>query len=353
MTDRPLRIVHVTSAGSYTYGAVMSMMTLAKAQIAAGEDVQFETWKGRNFGAELRGMGYRAHEVKVRTKIDLLAILQMRRWFREQRFDIVHTHLSTSSINGCLAARFAKIPSVATVHGMSSKWSFIFADHMIGVSQGVCDHLVAQGVPKSKTTAVYNGVDVPPGVMTKQEARKAFCLPEQATIFGTVARLTPMKGIDTGLEAFRILAEKVPGSHYVLVGNGDGEPTYRQWVADNNLQDRVHFLGYQSNVFNPLAAMDLFLFPSLKEAMGISVVEALAMGVPVISTNVGGLPEVITPEVGVLVPPNDSEAMAKEALAALQNSNLPAEAKLRAETLFSVDSMCEGTRQVYQALLRP
>lgn len=347
MTDRPLRIVHVTSAGSYTYGAVMSMMTLAKAQIAAGEDVQFETWKGRNFGAELRDLGYRANEVKVRTKIDLLAILQMRRWFREQKFDIVHTHLSTSSINGCLAARFAKIPSVATVHGMSSKWSFIFADHMIGVSQGVCDHLAAQGVPKSKTTAVYNGVDVPPGVMTKQEARKAFDLPEQATIFGTVARLTPMKGIDTGLEAFRILAEKVPGSHYVLVGNGDGEPTYRQWVKDNNLQDRVHFLGYQSNVFNPLAAMDLFLFPSLKEAMGISVVEALAMGLPVVSTNVGGLPEVITPEVGSLVPPNDPQAIADQALQSLKNPALGPAAELRAETIFSVNSMREGTKQIY------
>jgi glycosyltransferase involved in cell wall biosynthesis len=352
MTDRPLRIVHVTSAGSYTYGAVMSMMTLAKAQIAAGDDVQFETWKGRNFGAELRGLGYRAHEVKVRTKIDLLAILQMRRWFREQKFDIVHTHLSTSSLNGCLAARFAGVPCVATVHGMSSKWSFIFADHMIGVSQGVCDHLVTQGVPKSKTTAVYNGVDVPPGVMSKQEARKAFDLPEQATIFGTVARLTPMKGIDTGLEAFRILAEKVPGSHYVLVGNGDGEPIYRQWVSDNKLQDRVHFLGYQSNVFNPLAAMDLFLFPSLKEAMGISVVEALAMGLPVVSTNVGGLPEVITQEVGSLVKPNDSRAMAEQALNALTQPSLGPAAKLRAEMQFSVEAMRQGTCEVYRALLR-
>lgn len=351
MTDRPLRIVHVTSAGSYTYGAVMSMMTLAKAQIAAGEDVQFETWKGRNFGAELRDLGYRAHEVKVRTKIDLLAILQMRRWFREQKFDVIHTHLSTSSINGCLAARFAKIPSVATVHGMSSKWSFIFADHMIGVSQGVCDHLVAQGVPKCKTTAVYNGVDVPLGVMTKQEARKAFCLPEQATIFGTVARLTPMKGIDTGLEAFRILAERVPGSHYVLVGNGDGEPTYRQWVADHNLQERVHFLGYQSDVFNPLAAMDLFLFPSLKEAMGISVVEALAMGRPVVSTNVGGLPEVITPEVGSLVPPNDPQAMATEALEVLAKPSLPKHARQRAADLFSTQAMNQGTKNVYLQLL--
>ena len=352
MTDRPLRIVHVTSAGSYTYGAVMSMMTLAKAQIAAGDDVQFETWKGRSFGGELMGMGYRAHEVKVRTKIDLLAILQMRRWFREQKFDIVHTHLSTSSINGCLAARFAKIPSVATVHGMSSKWSFIFADHLIGVSQGVCDHLVAQGIPRAKTTAVYNGVDVPPGVMTKQEARQAFNLPQEATVFGTVARLTPMKGIDTGLEAFRILAEKVPDSHYVLVGNGDGEPTYRQWVADHNLQDQVHFLGYQSNVFNPLAAMDLFLFPSLKEAMGISVVEALAMGLPVVSTSVGGLPEVITPDVGHLVPANDATKMAEQALASLNQPTFGPGAKLRAESIFSVSSMREGTRQVYQALIQ-
>jgi glycosyltransferase involved in cell wall biosynthesis len=199
---------------------------------------------------------------------------------------------------------------------------------------------------------VYNGVDVPPGVMSKQEAREAFNLPTDATVFGTVARLTPMKGIDTGLEAFKILAEKVPNSHYVLVGSGDGEPTYRKWVADSNLQDRVHFLGYQSNVFNPLAAMDLFLFPSLKEAMGISVVEALAMGLPVVSTNVGGLPEVITQEVGSLVKPNDSRAMAEQALNALTQPSLGPAAKLRAETQFSVEAMRHGTCEVYRALLR-
>ncbi len=349
-----VRVIHVTSATNMIYGAVHSMMTLAEAQKQAGDDVQFAAFAGKPFAKDLDRLGWKNTSFRVRTKIDPFAVVKMARHFRREKIEIVHTHLSTSSINGCLAAKLAKIPCVATVHGMSGKLSFVFADHMIGVSEGVRHHLIEQGIKPERVTAVYNGVAVPSSLPTKLEARKQFHLPEDAFIFGTVSRLTPLKGIEYSIRAFAEIRPHVPNSIYALVGDGDSLRTYQELTVNLGIQPWVKFLGYQSQVFEPLAAMDLFLFPSLKEAMGISVVEALAMGLPVVSTNVGGLPEVVTSEVGSLVPPEDAEAMAREAIA-IANGNrevFSTNARQRARDLFSVESMYAKTNEVYRHLQR-
>jgi glycosyltransferase involved in cell wall biosynthesis len=352
--EKKLNIAHVTSATNLVYGAVHSMMTLAEAQRDAGHSVQFVTFKGKPFNDDLQNLGWKRTPIRVRFKIDPLAILQMAKHFRSEKIDIVHTHLSTSSVNGCMAARLAKIPCVATVHGMSGKLSFAFADHMIGVSQGVRQHLITQGVPETRVTAVYNGVALPKDLLSKSEARSKFAIPGDATVFGTVARLTPMKGIEFSLRAFALIQKSLPNSIYVLVGDGDSSDQYRNLAKELCIGEKVMFLGYQAKVFDPLAAMDIFLFPSLKEAMGISVVEALAVGLPVVSTNVGGLPEVVSANVGSLVPPKDIEAMAHEAIALAMGDlgQLSKEAKDRAASMFSVQSMLDGTNRVYEQLLK-
>lgn len=349
-----MRIVHVTSATNMVYGAVHSMLTLAQAQRERGDDVQFITFQGKPFIEDLEKLGWKNTAFKVRTKIDPIAIVQMAKHFKREKIDIVHTHLSTSSINGCLAARLARIPCVATVHGMSGKLSFVFADHMIGVSEGVRQHLIDQGIKPDRVTAIHNGVDLPDDLPTKIEAREKFNIPLDAFVFGTVSRLTPLKGIEFSIRAFAEIQTQVPNSIYIIVGDGDGQREYQELASSLGIRDKVKFLGYQAKVFEPLVAMDMFLFPSLKEAMGISVVEALAVGLPVVSTNVGGLPEVITNEVGSLVPPSDAHAMAREAIA-IANGNrdqISKNARERAERLFSVSSMVSQTNTVYERLLK-
>ncbi len=349
-----LRVAHVTSATNMIYGAVHSMMTLAEAQRHRGYNVQFVTFKGKPFVEDLRRLGWENTAFNVRTKIDPIAVAQMAKHFKRNKIDVVHTHLSTSSLNGCLAARVAKIPCVATVHGMSGKLSFVFADHMIGVSEGVRQHLISQGIKADRITSVYNGVEVPSDLLSKAESRRQFYIPEDATVFGTVSRLTPLKGIEYSLRAFAEIQNKVANSIYILVGDGDSLREYQDLTNTLGIKDKVKFLGYQSKVFEPLAAMDIFLFPSLKEAMGISVVEALAVGLPVISTNVGGLPEVVTNDVGSLVEPQNYEAMAREAIAIANGDRqqFSKNAKQRAHDLFSVESMFTQTQAVYNELLK-
>jgi glycosyltransferase involved in cell wall biosynthesis len=336
------------------YGAVHSMMTLAKAQREHGDAVSFVTFKGKPFGSAVRNLGWDVREVQVRAKLDPFAIAQMRKHFRLQKVDVVQTHLSTSSINGCFAARLAKIPCIGTVHGMSGKLSFIFANHMIGVSKGVKEHLKLQGVPDSKITPVYNGVDLPSDLLSSTEARQKFGIPSDAFVIGTVARMTPLKGVDTVICAFPEIKQQIQNAHLVLVGDGESTGEYKELARSLGISSSASFLGYQQSIFESLASMDMFLFGSQKEALGMAVVEALRIGLPVVSTNVGGLPEVVNDSVGRLVRPKDYQAMSSEVIdifqsGALQEMSLAA--KQRAESLFSVESMYQGTRSVYEALL--
>lgn len=345
---KPLTVVQVCSAKTATYGAAVSVMTLSRGLVEGGHRVVFATFRGRPFGAELRRQGFEAREVDCGFKVSPRGILQLARLYREAGADIIHTHLSTSSVNGALAARLARLPSVATVHGMSNKWSYHFADRIVAVSDRARDHLIAQRLDPSRVDRVYNGVSLAAQVRTREQWRTDWGVPPAAIVFGTVARLVPEKGLEDSIRAFSVVASELPGSAYVIAGDGRERERLESLVASLGLQGQVRFLGYVDDIAGCLAAMDLFLFPSHREAMGIAVVEALAAGLPVVSTDVGGLPEVVDPSCGTLVPPSHPAEMASAALALLPiDPANPSRCRTRAAR-FSISSMVEGTLAVYR-----
>ena len=210
-----LRVLQICSATELIYGAAHSLMTLARAQREAGKTVEFIAFKGKPFAEQVRAEGFEVHEVRVRAKVDIGAVFQMRRIIEEGRFDIVHAHLSTSSVNGGLAARFARVPGIATVHGMSSKWSFGTASHLIGVSNQVKSHLIDQGVPKDRVSVVYNGLE-PRETPSPLGARSLLGIPAEALVAGTVSRITPMKAIDDAIRAVASLKDVFPNLIYQI-----------------------------------------------------------------------------------------------------------------------------------------
>lgn len=330
---------------------MMSLVTLSDALREAGHGVEFVTWRGRKFGEAIRERGYETRSVSVRTKVDPLAIVQIARHLRASRADVVHTHLSTSSVNGTLAGRLAGVPSVATVHGMSGKMSFLWADKLIAVSNGVRDHMVAQGLDGRKIAVVYNGVPTPETSLTREAARAEFGFEDHHEVVGTVARTVRIKGYDDLLDAFVRVAAQRPNVRFLLVGDGEEGAFYRDRARVLGLADRIVWTGYLQNVAPALLAMDAFAFSSHKEAMGVAVVEAMATGLPVASTNVGGLSEVVG-ETGWLVAPHDPKALAGAILNALKDPARGFDGKERAARLFGVDAMRDATLDVYRGLIR-
>ena len=329
---------------------MLSLATLVDALRESGQTVEFVTWRGSEFGEAVRQRGFPIHPVRVRTKIDPVAIARIARTLRLTRADLVHTHLSTSSVNGTLAGRLARVPSVATVHGMSGKLSFLAADRLIAVSNGVRDHLVAQGLDGRRIDVVYNGVPIPLSGLSREPARAAFGFAPEEEIVGTVARLVSIKGFDDLLPAFARVAAERPRVRFVVVGDGDEAPRYRRMAGELGLDRKLVWAGYREDVATPLAAMDAFAFASHKEAMGVAVVEAMLMGLPVASTNVGGLSEVVG-DTGLLVPPHAPEALAGAIIEALASPSRGIEGQERAARLFSVAAMRDATMEVYRSLI--
>lgn len=332
------------------------MMTLATELREQGHQVSFLTFKGRSLGEHVQRVGFGHHEIPVKLKVDPLAIAKMARHYQRIGADVVHCHLSTSAVNGAIAARLAKIPCVSTVHGMSGRLSFLPSHHMIAVSSEVRRHLITQGVHESKISIVPNGIAFHPWDETQRTAaRLELGLDLESPILGTTARLTKLKGVDHALYALSRVRQDMPHVKYVVFGDGEERNALMALAKDLGLKDSVIWAGYRTDVQALLPALDVFLFPSLREAMGISIVEAMGAKVPTIATKIGGIPEVLANDTGVLVPPADAVTLADAILQLLRDpqrrASIAEAAWNRAHDEYSVKRMAARTLGVYAALI--
>jgi glycosyltransferase involved in cell wall biosynthesis len=229
----------------------------------------------------------------------------------------MHAHLSTAALHAGLASRITGVPSLAAVHGLNQTIWYRFPTGLLAVSLAVAEHLARAGIACDRVRIVRTGVplrDVPPA----PAARAALSLIESPTL-GVFARLYPEKGVDV---AIRALA-KVRGPErprLLVVGAGRESERLKAMAEQAGVTGRTLFVGFQPNVSDWMAACDAVLAPSRREALGLSAVEAMAAGRPVIASRTGGLVEVTRGgEAGLLVPPDDPDALASAASELLCN----------------------------------
>ena len=307
---------------------------------------------------------------------DFAATLELVRLFRRTRPAIVHTHTSKAGFVGRLAAWLAGVPVVIHQphgHVFYGYWSrprtamFValerlaahWTDTIVTLTQReVAEHL-QRGIGRPAQFAV-----VPSGVPTRAvreaappraEARARLGLPPDAYVIAGVGRLVPVKGFDLLVTALAEVATRVPSTHVVLIGSGAEHGALQARAAALGVADRLHITGSVTDVADRLAGADVLAAPSRNEGMGRVLVEAMALGLPVVGTRVGGIAEIIDDECGVLVPPDDAGALA-EALVELglhvaRRATLGAAARPRAEA-FSTTVAATAMRAVYDGLVR-
>jgi glycosyltransferase involved in cell wall biosynthesis len=283
--------------------------------------------------------------------------------------DIIHVNSYVPGNYTRLAGALMQTPIIIDHwHGFtrfSGKRRFIcrllgrVTDLSLAVSPGVKDYLVEQvGLDPAKVRVVPNGVDMAaidaarPGPAVRQELG----LPEEVPLIGLVGRLDHWgKGHKELFEAMASLKERYP-VQALIVGGGRREVEMRELAAGLGLAAQAHFLGQRRDVPDLLQAMDIFVLPSYSEGVSLALLEAMAAGLPVIATAVGGTPEVVTDgETGLLIPPRDAEALAG-ALARLLGDpvwarQLGGNARRHVKANYSLDRLGREINEIYQELV--
>jgi glycosyltransferase involved in cell wall biosynthesis len=186
-------------------------------------------------------------------------------------------------------------------------------------------------------------------------ARKQLGLSPDWPVVGSVGRFEPVKGYDTLLEAAALLRTRQPKVQFLLAGEGKEESRLKRLAKELRVEDRVFFLGWQQEIPEILSALDLFVLPSRNEGMGRALVQAMAMGKPIVATRVGGVPEVLGEgEAGLLVPPDDPVQLSQAIEQLLTDRELArklGEGGKRRAPAYSAERMVAEIESLYETLL--
>jgi len=291
---------------------------------------------------------------------------------RNTKPDIVHSHVDSSIPWQVLGIRLGGVRNIVwTQHSEYPNWDkSIFARFRIwlyykvawssisaytAVSMGVQKSVSnLSGQPLSDFQVIYNPVDAAvfkPSLEKRSTAREAFGATDDHFVIGNVARFAEPKGHIYLVKAAKIITILVPNSRFILVGDGPLRQTIEAVVKKEGLDKYFIFMGKRRDVHEILPGFDMFIFPSLWEGLGIVLLEAMACGLPVVASKVGGIPEALG-EIGLTTPPGDHQALAKAVIKLYNNPGLRTDmgdaARKRVIKNFSIEKILNQYIQLYK-----
>lgn len=251
-------------------------------------------------------------------------VSELCRIIRDRDIALVHSHLYHANFYGRLAAHRACVPCIASVHNTYTrpKWHRRLINRYLGRhtarviagSEEIRRDIVRyDGIPAAKIEVIPNAIDLSRAEsdLTAAEARRRLGIEPETFVLGTIGRLEEQKGHRHLLDALAQLAHRGIRPRLLLIGAGRLEQTLLDQVAALGLERQVAMLGTRDDLGDLLRAMDLFVMPSLWEGLSLAMLTAMAAGLPVVATDVGGVPQVLGERRGFRVPAGDATALAE------------------------------------------
>lgn len=315
---------------------------------------------------------------RINPILDLQALFSLYRIFLQEKPAIIHTHTSKAGILGRWASFFARVPIVVhTPHGhifygyhgkvktkvfiLVEKVTAIITDRIIALTKREKEDHIQFNISKpDKFVVIHSGVnleDFSKNFDNTEELKGDLGIPITDSIVGTVGRLVEIKGHRYLLDAARLVLNKMPNTTFLLIGDGYLMTELISHASAMGIENKVIFAGWRSDVPQLINTFDIFVLSSLNEGMGRVLVEAMAMGKPIVASDIGGIPDLVKDGAnGILFPPRDVDAMAEAILKLLLDRELRRkmgnEGKKLAYPAYDTSVMVRKIEGLYEKLLR-
>lgn len=325
MSAKPVKVLHFICSTGF-YGAEKWILALANNLDRSSIDSELvvtKEWDTHDLRLteEFKGMGLVAHELPMKGRFDVRVISSLVKLIKEREIDILHTHGYKSDILGVVAAKLAKIKSVATPHGFEKMddwklnqfirvgcWSMKYFDSVAPLSVELCNDMRRFNVPESKIEYIQNGVDLknidfrlPSTLQSRQSSSRTV---------GFIGQLIGRKNVPDLLDVFNRIASEKPDVNLVLLGDGDAREKCEAYAATLENADRIKFLGFNNTPLEHLTTFDLFVMTSSLEGIPRCLMESMAMGVPVAAYDIPGIDQLVDhDDTGMLAEPGDKDTL--------------------------------------------
>ncbi|OGW73869.1 MAG: hypothetical protein A3J81_03075 [Nitrospirae bacterium RIFOXYB2_FULL_43_5] len=303
--------------------------------------------------------------VKMENSASPFTIYSLLKIIKDENVNLVCTHSGKDSMLGAIAGRLSRIKPVIvrTRHlalPITSRITYsLFPHKVVTVSEYVRKYLVKEKrIPANKVVSIPTGVDLERFAPDTVNAvpREELSIPNDVPVVGTIAIFRRKKGHHTLLDAIPLVLKKIPNARFVFVGDGPQRENIEKKLSELGLAGNVKLLGLRKDIPEILNTIDLFVLPTLQEALGTSFLEAMAMRRPVIGTRVGGVPEVVKDGVsGILVEPEDPVALSDAIMGLLndkgQMKRMGDAGRRIVEEKYSIDVMVRSLFNFYTSLV--
>jgi glycosyltransferase involved in cell wall biosynthesis len=304
--------------------------------------------------------------LKTKNEISLkifFSFWKLKKLIREFNIDLIHSHSRTTQVLGDLLGRSLARPHIFTCHGffkpkISRRIFGCWGQRVIAISQQVKEHLIIDfKLDESKISVVNNGIDTKYfGDFSARDNLRGELGSQADFLVGIIARLSDVKGHTYLIQAMPEVIKKFPSVKLLIIGRGRMQEALIRQANGLALKDSVLFIPEVKNTKDLLAAMDIFVMPSLQEGLGLALMEAMAQGIAVVGAAVGGIKTLIQDKQnGLLVPPADSAALAQAIIILLNDPALRRALGARAREFimanFSKEEMVDKTEIVYRQSL--
>jgi glycosyltransferase involved in cell wall biosynthesis len=360
-----LKVLHVTT--HFNVGGISNyILTLSRALKSRGVEVVVAS-SGGDLKVELDRCGISHRELDIKTKFEfgpkaLKSAFRLARILKDDGIDVMHAHTRVSQVAALAASKMSGVPVVTTCHGYFKKRLRGVIDtwgtKVIAISDAVKTHLIKDlHVKEDRVELIYSGIDPSrfpddTGAGGLKKARAELGL-KDAPVVGTIGRLSSVKGQRFFVEAMKDILANRPDAQAVLLGSGEEERSLRKLAASSGVAGSVRFYESCADTGRFLSVMDVFVFPSLKEGLGIALLEALAAGRACVASRTGGIGDIIKDGYnGMLVGVGDPKAISDAVLKLLADSNLRAEMGRRGRELvrerFTLERMASDVAGLYE-----